>query len=611
MQTFEIKEEFLVDGKPTKLISGAIHYFRMTPAQWEDSLYNLKALGANTVETYIPWNLHEPVEGVYDFEGMKDIVAFVSLAQELGLMVILRPSVYICAEWEFGGLPAWLLKEHVRLRSTDPRFMAKVRTYFSVLLPKLVPLQVTHGGPVIMMQVENEYGSYGMEKEYLRQTKQVMEEFGIDVPLFTSDGAWEEVLDAGTLIEEDVFVTGNFGSHSKENAAVMKAFMAKHDKKWPIMCMEYWDGWFNRWGEPIIKRDGQDLANEVKDMLDLGSLNLYMFHGGTNFGFYNGCSARGVLDLPQVTSYDYDALLTEAGEPTEKYFHVQRAIKEVCPEVWQAEPRRKTFGSLGTFPVQNSVSLFAVKDQMMTAQETMYPLTMEEAGPGYGYMLYSVNLKNYHHENKLKVVEASDRLHLFADGSLQTIQYQENLGEEVMIKGTPEKEWIELDVLVENLGRVNYGFKLNGPTQVKGIRGGIMQDIHFHQGYRQYALTLSADQLKKIDYTAGKNPAQPSFYQAEFTLTDLADTFIDCRSYGKGVVIVNGINLGRYWQRGPIHSLYCPKEFLKKGTNEIVIFETEGIEINELIFCGHPIVKKLLTNDFSEIGSNIHNHIDS
>ena len=180
MQTFEIKEEFLVDGKPTKLISGAIHYFRMTPAQWEDSLYNLKALGANTIETYIPWNLHEPVEGVYDFEGMKDIVAFVSLAQELGLMVILRPSVYICAEWEFGGLPAWLLKEHVRLRSTDPRFIAKVRTYFSVLLPKLVPLQVTHGGPVIMMQVENEYGSYGMEKEYLRQTKQVMEEFGID-----------------------------------------------------------------------------------------------------------------------------------------------------------------------------------------------------------------------------------------------------------------------------------------------------------------------------------------------------------------------------------------------------------------------------------------------
>lgn len=591
MRTFEIKEDFLLDGKPIKLISGAIHYFRMTPAQWTDSLYNLKALGANTVETYIPWNLHEPREGVYDFEGMKDICAFVKQAQTLGLMVILRPSVYICAEWEFGGLPAWLLNEPMRLRSTDPRFMAKVRNYFQVLLPKLVPLQITHGGPVIMMQVENEYGSYGMEKAYLRQTKELMEEYGIDVPLFTSDGAWEEVLDAGTLIEDDVFVTGNFGSRSKENAAVMKDFMAKHGKNWPIMCMEYWDGWFNRWGEPIIKRDGQDLANEVKEMLAVGSLNLYMFHGGTNFGFYNGCSARGALDLPQVSSYDYDALLTEAGEPTDKYYHVQKAIKEACPEVWQAKPRTKQLAALGTFPIENSVSLLAIKDQLMAPQENMYPLTMETVSTGYGYLLYSVQLKNYHRENKLKVVEASDRLHIFTDGQLQAIQYQETLGEELLIQGAPDKETIELDVLVENLGRVNYGFKLNGPTQAKGIRGGIMQDIHFHQGYRHYPLTLSAEQLQAIDYQAGKNPTHPSFYQTPFRLTEVGDTFIDCRGYGKGVVIVNGINLGRYWQRGPVHSLYCPKEFLKKGSNEVVVFETDGVEIKELVFCDQPVVE--------------------
>ncbi len=591
MRTFEIKEDFLLDGKPIKLISGAIHYFRMTPAQWTDSLYNLKALGANTVETYIPWNLHEPREGVYDFEGMKDICAFVKQAQTLGLMVILRPSVYICAEWEFGGLPAWLLNEPMRLRSTDPRFMAKVRNYFQVLLPKLVPLQITHGGPVIMMQVENEYGSYGMEKAYLRQTKELMEEYGIDVPLFTSDGAWEEVLDAGTLIEDDVFVTGNFGSRSKENAAVMKDFMAKHGKNWPIMCMEYWDGWFNRWGEPIIKRDGQDLANEVKEMLAVGSLNLYMFHGGTNFGFYNGCSARGALDLPQVSSYDYDALLTEAGAPTDKYYHVQKAIKEACPEVWQAKPRTKQLAALGTFPIENSVSLLAIKDQLMAPQESMYPLTMEAASTGYGYLLYSVQLKNYHRENKLKVVEASDRLHIFTDGQLQAIQYQETLGEELLIQGAPDKETIELDVLVENMGRVNYGFKLNGPTQAKGIRGGIMQDIHFHQGYRHYPVTLSAEQLQAIDYQAGKNPTHPSFYQTTFRLTEVGDTFIDCRGYGKGVVIVNGINLGRYWQRGPVHSLYCPKEFLKKGSNEVVVFETDGVEIKELVFCDQPVVE--------------------
>jgi len=591
MQTFEIKEDFLLDGKPVKLISGAIHYFRMTPGQWEDSLYNLKALGANTVETYIPWNIHEPVEGTYDFEGLKDIEAFVKLAQEIGLLVILRPSVYICAEWEFGGLPAWLLREKgMRLRSTDPRFMEKVRQYFSVLIPKLVPLQSTQGGPVIMMQIENEYGSYGMEKDYLRQTKQLMEEFGVDVPLFTSDGAWDEVLDAGTLIEENVFVTGNFGSRSKENAQVMQNFMERHGKKWPIMCMEYWDGWFNRWNEPIIKRDGQELATEVKDMLEVGSLNLYMFHGGTNFGFYNGCSARGVLDLPQVTSYDYDALLTEWGEPTEKYFHVQKAIKEVCPEVWQAEPRKKEPMNLGTYPVKESVSLFATKNQMIQAQQAMYPLSMEEAGEGYGYMLYSVELKNYFHENKLKIVEASDRIQVYVDGEHQTTQYQETVGEELTINGQPDKKEISLDVLVENLGRVNYGFKLNSPTQSKGIRGGIMQDIHFHQGYRHYPLTLSESQLQAIEYTAGSNPQQPSFYRIEVELDTLGDTFIDCSDYGKGVVFVNGVNLGRYWEVGPIRSLYCPKEFLKKGHNEVVIFETEGREIKELHFSEKAIV---------------------
>ena len=352
MKTFQIKEEFMLDNEPVKIISGAIHYFRIPQSQWEDSLYNLKALGANTVETYIPWNIHEPEEGVFDFEGMKDIRAFVKLAESLGLMVILRPSVYICAEWEFGGLPAWLLKEsEMRLRSTDSRFMTKVENYFKVLLPYLSPLQITAGCPVIMMQVENEYGSYGMEKDYLRQTMALMKKYGINVPLFTSDGAWQAALDAGSLIEDDVLVTGNFGSRSKENVAVLAGFMKEHGKKWPLMCMEYWDGWFNRWGEPIIKRDPQDLADEVKAMLELGSLNLYMFHGGTNFGFYNGCSARDTGNLPQITSYDYDALLTEAGEPTAKYYAVQKAIKEVCPDVWQAQPHRPPPSDRGRRPI--------------------------------------------------------------------------------------------------------------------------------------------------------------------------------------------------------------------------------------------------------------------
>lgn len=588
MTTFEIKEDFMLNGQPFKIISGAIHYFRLPTSQWEDSLYNLKALGANTVETYLPWNIHEPAEGVFDFTGMKDVEAFVSLAQRLGLWVILRPSVYICAEWEFGGLPAWLLKESgIRLRSTDERFMSRVANYYQELLPRLAPLQVTQGGPVLMMQIENEYGSYGMDKEYLKATKALMEAGGIEVPLFTSDGAWEEALDAGTLIDEDVFVTGNFGSRSKENAAVLQQYFADHGKKWPLMCMEYWDGWFNRWGEPVIKRDPADLAMEVKEMLKLGSVNLYMFHGGSNFGFYNGCSAREEKDLPQVTSYDYDALLTEAGEPTEKYYLVQQAIKEVCPDVWQAEPRTKTLKNLGSYPINKSVSFFQTKEQMITPVASAYPQTMEQLDANYGYLLYDLELKNYQRENKLKIVEVSDRVQVFVDGQLQEVATTA-LGSEMMLQ-PGDQETREVAVLVENQGRVNYGYKFNNPSQAKGIRGGVMQDIHFHQDYRHYPLTFAPEQIDKIDFSAGKNPQQPSFYAADFTLEEVADTFIDCSAYGKGVVLVNGFNLGRYWSKGPIHSLYCPKDFLKVGANQIVIFETEGVELTTVTFSETPI----------------------
>lgn len=588
MTTFEIKEDFMLNGQPFKIISGAIHYFRLPTSQWEDSLYNLKALGANTVETYLPWNIHEPAEGVFDFAGMKDVEAFVSLAQRLGLWVILRPSVYICAEWEFGGLPAWLLKESgIRLRSTDERFMSRVASYYQELLPRLAPLQVTQGGPVLMMQIENEYGSYGMDKEYLKATKALMEAGGIEVPLFTSDGAWAEALDAGTLIDEDVFVTGNFGSRSKENAAVLQQYFADHGKKWPLMCMEYWDGWFNRWGEPVIKRDPADLAMEVKEMLKLGSVNLYMFHGGSNFGFYNGCSAREEKDLPQVTSYDYDALLTEAGEPTEKYYLVQQAIKEVCPDAWQAEPRTKTLKNLGGYPINKSVSFFQTKEQMITPVASAYPQTMEQLDANYGYLLYDLELKNYQRENKLKIVEVSDRVQVFVDGQLQEVATTA-LGAEMMLQ-PGDQETMEVAVLVENQGRVNYGYKFNNPSQAKGIRGGVMQDIHFHQGYRHYPLTFAPEQIEKIDFTAGENPQQPSFYAADFTLEEVADTFIDCSAYGKGVVLVNGFNLGRYWSKGPIHSLYCPKDFLKVGANQIVIFETEGVELTAITFSETPI----------------------
>ncbi|MHC5375584.1 glycoside hydrolase family 35 protein [Enterococcus sp. LJL120] len=593
MRTFEIKEDFLLDGQPIKLISGAIHYFRMTPGQWEDSLYNLKALGANTVETYIPWNLHEPLEGQFDFSGLKDVTAFIKLAQKMDLLVILRPSAYICAEWDFGGLPPWLLNfPGIRLRSTDGIFMEKVSNYFAVLLPKLAPLQISEGGPVIMMQIENEYGSYGMEKDYLRETKKIMVDNGITVPLFTADGDWPEVLDAGSLIEEDVFVTGNFGSHAQENAAKIQQFMAKHGKKWPVMCMEFWDGWFNLWGNEIIRRQPAEVAAEVKAMLTVGSINFYMFHGGTNFGFYNGCSVNQGTDFPQVTSYDYDALLTEWGTPTEKYFAVQKAIKEICPNVWQAEPRSKTFTNFGSFPVKDSVSLFNTIAEMSTEQRSVYPLTMEAAGSGLGYILYSADLKNYQQENRLQLVEASDRGQIFINNQFHSTQYHETMGAEIRYHDKQQKESTNVKILLENLGRVNYGYKLNAPTQQKGLRGGLIHDIHFHQGFTQYALDFSFEQLAKIDFTAAADYRQPSFYKFEVELAEPRDSFIDCSHYGKGIVAINGFNLGRYWQLGPTQYLYCPKEFLQQGLNQIIIFETEGVKIDTLSFSDQPVYGK-------------------
>ncbi|MFR7590926.1 MAG: glycoside hydrolase family 35 protein [Longibaculum sp.] len=588
MKTFEIKDDFLVDGKPIQILSGAIHYFRMVPEHWYHSLYNLKALGFNTVETYIPWNLHEPKEGQFEFDGFKDVVAFIKQAQEMGLMVIVRPSPYICAEWEFGGLPAWLLNEdNLKLRCNDSKYLEKVRHYYEVLLPLLTPLQYTQGGPIIMMQVENEYGSFSNDKTYLRKLKDMMINLGVEVPLFTSDGSWKQALESGSLIDDDVLVTANFGSRSNENLDVLEEFMYEHKKNWPLMSMEFWDGWFNRWGEDIITRDAKDLADCVKELLMRASINLYMFHGGTNFGFMNGCSARQQRDLPQVTSYDYDALLTETGDPTEKYYQVQKVIKELFPHIKQQEPLIRQKHAYGKIPQTRCVSLFHTLDSLSNCQESVFPMTMEQLGEGYGYVLYKTEVKGFHQEEKVKVMEASDRIQVYKDQQHIITQYQEEIGEEFQIHFETKNE---LSILVENMGRVNYGYKLLAPTQKKGIRSGVMVDMHFETNWKQYALPLN--HIDDIDFDQPWQENTPAFYEFELEVDECIDTFIDCHQLGKGVIFINGFNLGRYWSKGPIEYLYLPGPLLQKGKNKIVVFETEGICINELDLIDHPIYKK-------------------
>ncbi|MGM0125884.1 beta-galactosidase [Enterococcus sp. AZ194] len=586
---FEIKEEFYIDGQEVKIISGAVHYFRIPPTHWEHTLYNLKAMGCNCVETYVPWNLHEPQKGQFNFSGIADLTKFIELAEKLGLFIIVRPSPYICAEWDFGGLPAWLLAaDEMRIRSQHPAYLQAVSDYYARLLPKLVPYQFTQGGNLLMVQVENEYGSYGEDKHYLKFLVDELRKY-LDVPLFTSDGGWKEVLDAGTLPEEGILATANFGSDADENFKWLKSYQEKNQLVEPYMCMEFWDGWFNSWQKPIIKRDPVETAEEVRKVLEKGSINFYMFQGGTNFGFYNGCSDAGDTNEPQITSYDYDAPLTEWGAPTEKYFAIQKVIKEEVPAAVIAEPVYPKVSSLGTYPVQESAGLFSVLDEISCPVLNDYTLPMEKIGQNYGYTVYRSQLLEKRVIPKLKVVDALDRVQFFINQAFVATQYQESLGENLTVELTQETN--ELSLLVENMGRNNYGPKLVADSQRKGIRSGVMEDIHYLSDWRHYALDFSAEQLAKIDFSKSADEATPSFYKVSIDLAEPKDTFLDCCKFGKGVVFVNGQNIGRYWQEGPVKSLYVPDYFWKKGHNELIVFETEGVLIEEVTFVDTPIVE--------------------
>ena len=590
MARFKIGHSFCLDDREFKILSGAIHYFRVQPEDWYHSLYNLKALGFNTVETYLPWNMHEPQKGVFDFQGILDIEAFLQTAQDLGLYAIIRPSPFICAEWEFGGLPAWLLNENMRIRSSDEAFLQAVASYYDELLPRLTPRLLDNGGNILMMQVENEYGSYGEDKAYLRAIRQLMEERGITCPLFTSDGPWRATLQAGTLIDDDVFVTGNFGSKADYNFAQMQEFFDEHGKKWPLMCMEFWDGWFNRWKEPIIKRDPDELAQAVHEVLQQGSINLYMFHGGTNFGFMNGCSARGVIDLPQVTSYDYDALLDERGNPTDKYYAVQRMLKEHYPEYPQMEPLVKESFELRNIPLSQKVSLFETLPDLAEPIESLYPMKMEELGQNVGYLLYRTWASWDAYQERLRVIDGRDRMQLYVDGQHIATQYQTEIGQDIMVDGQKKAEH-QLDILMENMGRVNYGHKLLADTQQKGIRTGVCKDLHFLLDWQHYPLPL--DHPEKIDFSKGWQENQPAFYAFDFKMKALKDTYLDLSDFGKGVVFVNGVNIGRFWNVGPTLSLYIPHSLLREGDNRIIIFETERIYSETIHLVNQPTFKTI------------------
>ncbi|MGX7030239.1 glycoside hydrolase family 35 protein [Vagococcus zengguangii] len=593
MKKFEIKEEFYLNGEPLKIWSGAIHYFRIHPDDWYHSLYNLKALGFNTVETYVPWNMHEKKKGEFDFSGILDLEKFIRLAESLDLLVIVRPSPYICAEWEFGGLPYWLLNDkEMRIRSRDESYLKHVGDYYHELFKILTPLQITQNGPIIMMQIENEYGSFGGDKEYLRKIKHLMLENGVEVPLFTSDGAWEATLQAGSMIEDDILPTGNFGSKGEENFSNLKAFHESHGKNWPLMCMEFWDGWFNRYHEPIVTREVDELVASMKEVMLLGSINLYMFHGGTNFGFMNGCSARGPKDLPQITSYDYGAPLDEQGNPTEKYYAMQQMIKETFPETKQLSPKIKATMKHAGMNLKEKVSLFNTLESIPKKQTNAYPLTMEKLEQHSGYVLYRTTYRKDTDQEKFRIIDGRDRAQFFLNEQLISTQYQEEIGEDIEVLITEEMNTV--DVLIENMGRVNYGHKLLTETQRKGLRQGVMSDLHFMLDWEHYSLDFETSDF--IDFSGEWQANQPAFYRYNCELTTIEDTFLDVSKFGKGIVLVNGVNIGRFWETSPMQSLYIPKHYLKQGHNDLIIFETEGKYAEEIQLVERPIYKEMKEN---------------
>ena len=556
--------KFIKDGQEIKIISGAVHYFRNMKDTWRDIFKKMVAMGLNCVETYCAWNMHEKKMGEFDFSGNLDIAEFIKIAESEGLMAIVRPGPYICAEWEFGGLPWWLqTMDDMEIRCQNKTYMERFELYLSAIFDQIRPLLSTNGGPIIMMQCENEYGYYGDDKEYLKKLYEIYRAHGIDVPLFTSDGTGEEDLKDGTI--EGCLATLNFGSRVEEN------FKA-HDRLFPDspkMCMEMWNGWFDAWGDGFHHTtSAEDYAKVVDEMLSRGSLNMYMLIGGTNFGFTSGANHYEKF-APDATSYDYDAPLSECGDVTPKYMALREVIKKHTGKELPPVPKNREKKAYGKVNLNHRAGIFDNLDNLSTPQFSNVPKCMEAYGQGYGYIAYRTRLNRDYQNADITFESLGDRAQVYVNRTLQGIVYVNDQELKVKINA---KEGDILTILVENMGRANFGPKM---MRKKGIAGRLLLGRRIHFNWDVY--TLPMDNLDKVVY-GGDAQEQSCFYKGAFTVDNACDTFLYLDSFTKGFVLINGFNIGRYWEMGPQRSLYVPASLLKEGDNEIVVFESDGIK---------------------------------
>lgn len=561
--------QFALDGTPFSIYSGAMHYFRVPREYWEDRLLKLKAAGFNTVETYVCWNLHEPQPGEFDFSGMLDVAEYLRLAGKLGLYAIVRPGPYICSEWDLGGLPAWLLRDqNMRLRCNYEPYLRCVRRYFQALGEQLHGLFRADGGNIIAVQIENEYGSYGNDQSYMEAVREMLVETGLgNALLFTSDGEQEHMLSGGGL--PDVLKVINFGSHAKTRLKMLDAYQTDM----PYMCGEFWCGWFDRWGGPHHTRAHEEVVDELRDFLDMGaSFNLYMFHGGTNFGFTAGANCNKQYE-PTVTSYDYGAPLTEWGDYTPLYHEIRRLLCERQGVPLGELPPRPQLQHIGSVRLDEAAGLFENLPNIAGKHHSAAPESMEVYGQNAGYILYSTVLRGTYEAAQLRIDGVHDNAYLYVDGKLRAAYSRVSPPEQNGADGfSVELEAFsgekKIEIFVEALGHVTYGRHLFDRKGISRVLLG--EQILF--GFDVYTLPLT--DLHALQYSDTADPDYPRFLKGHFKASLHADCFVDTTGFTKGCVFVNGFNLGRYRTEGPQTTLYVPKGILREE-NEIVVFELE------------------------------------